>query len=62
LAVLEVNKLVISNEARYLMLVCGTPNNCLQFYNLEKREQMKIFDSKVQIKSSETTKLLDGNC
>jgi hypothetical protein len=60
IATLEINKLVISNEGRYLMLVSGTPDNCLQFYNLEKREVLKNSKSRVEIKYSETTRLLDG--
>lgn len=60
IATLEINRMVISNEGRYLMLICGTPDNCLKFYNLEKREPVTITDSKVEIKSTETIKLIGG--
>lgn len=60
LVALEVDKLVISNEGRYLMVVGGTPDNCILLYNLEKREALRNSDSRVEVKHSETTWLLDG--
>lgn len=52
--------MVISMDGRYLLVVCGIPEECIRVYNLEKRERVRGRYDFVRLRNQENIQLLDG--